>query len=100
MKAAVLQSVGSPLVLEDLPIPRPRAEEVLVKVAACGVCHSDLHVAKGELKFPVPCVLGHEISGVVEETTRPRRDIGPRQPHPLINPIGNSSGQTSSRAVV
>jgi S-(hydroxymethyl)glutathione dehydrogenase/alcohol dehydrogenase len=67
MKAAVLRTVGQPLVIEDIPIPRPRAEEVLVKVAACGVCHSDLHVAKGELKFPVPCVLGHEISGVVEE---------------------------------
>lgn len=67
MKAAVLRSVGSPLVIEDLPMPHPRAEEVLVKVAACGVCHSDLHVAKGELKFPVPCVLGHEISGVVAE---------------------------------
>jgi S-(hydroxymethyl)glutathione dehydrogenase/alcohol dehydrogenase len=67
MKAAVLQSVGSPLAIEDLPRPRPRAEEVLVKVAACGICHSDLHVAKGELKFPTPCVLGHEISGVIEE---------------------------------
>jgi succinate semialdehyde reductase (NADPH) len=67
MKAAVLRAVGSPLVIEDLPTPHPRAEEVLVRVAACGVCHSDLHVAKGELKFPVPCVLGHEISGVVAE---------------------------------
>jgi succinate semialdehyde reductase (NADPH) len=67
MRAAVLAAVGAPLVIEDLPIPRPKAEEVLIKVAACGVCHSDLHVAKGELKFPLPCVLGHEISGVVEE---------------------------------
>ena len=67
MKAAVLRSVGSPLVFEELPKPTPRAEEVLVKVAACGVCHSDLHVMKGEIKFPVPCVLGHEISGVVDQ---------------------------------
>src|SRR5205814_4131797 len=67
MKAAVLQSVGSPLVIEEVPTPRPKTEEVLIKVAACGVCHSDLHVAKGELKFPLPCVLGHEISGIVEE---------------------------------
>lgn len=67
MKAAVLRAVGSPLALEDIPKPAPRAEEVLVKVAACGVCHSDLHVLKGEIKFPTPCVLGHEISGVVEE---------------------------------
>src|SRR5204862_5121645 len=44
MKAAVLRSAGSPLALEDIPVPRPRAEEVLVKVAARGVCHSDPHV--------------------------------------------------------
>ncbi|HVR84337.1 MAG TPA: alcohol dehydrogenase catalytic domain-containing protein, partial [Planctomycetota bacterium] len=67
MKAAVLRVLGSPLSLEDIPKPTPRAEEILIKVAACGVCHSDLHVMKGEIKFPVPCVLGHEISGVVEE---------------------------------
>ena len=67
MKAAVLQAVGTPLAIEEIPTPRPKTDEVLVKVAACGVCHSDLHVAKGELKFPLPCVLGHEISGVVEE---------------------------------
>jgi succinate semialdehyde reductase (NADPH) len=40
---------------------------VLVKVAACGVCHTDLHVIKGEVAFPMPCVLGHEISGTVAE---------------------------------
>jgi S-(hydroxymethyl)glutathione dehydrogenase/alcohol dehydrogenase len=67
MNAAVLSAIGSPLAIEEIPVPRPRAGEVLVKVAACGVCHSDLHVAKGEIKFPTPCVLGHEISGVVEE---------------------------------
>ncbi|MCS7235606.1 MAG: alcohol dehydrogenase catalytic domain-containing protein [Armatimonadota bacterium] len=67
MKAAVLPEVGSPLRVEDLRDPRPKAGEVLVRVRACGVCHTDLHVMKGEVKFPVPCVLGHEISGVVEE---------------------------------
>lgn len=55
------------MVVEEVPTPAPKAGEVLVKVAACGVCHTDLHVIKGEVKFPVPCVLGHEISGVVEE---------------------------------
>ena len=67
MNAAVLSAIGAPLSIEEIPVPAPRAGEVLVKVAACGVCHSDLHVAKGEIKFPAPCVLGHEISGVVEE---------------------------------
>lgn len=65
MKAAVLNSVGDRLVVEDIPRPEPRAGEVLIKVRACGVCHTDLHVVKGEVAFPVPCVLGHEISGTV-----------------------------------
>jgi S-(hydroxymethyl)glutathione dehydrogenase/alcohol dehydrogenase len=66
MKAAVLPAVGAPLVLEDIPVPTPRSGEVQVRVRACGVCHTDLHVVKGEVRFPVPCVLGHEVSGVVE----------------------------------
>jgi S-(hydroxymethyl)glutathione dehydrogenase/alcohol dehydrogenase len=67
MKATVLSEVGGHLILEEIPRPSPKAGEVLIKVAACGVCHTDLHVIKGEVKFPLPCVLGHEISGVVEE---------------------------------
>jgi S-(hydroxymethyl)glutathione dehydrogenase/alcohol dehydrogenase len=77
MKAAVLSAVDSPLAIEEIPVPRPRAEEVLIEVAACGVCHSDLHVAKGELKFPLPCVLGHEISGVVAEVGPGVSQVGP-----------------------
>jgi S-(hydroxymethyl)glutathione dehydrogenase/alcohol dehydrogenase len=65
MKAVVFQEIGKPLVMEDIPTPEPRTGEVLVKVKACGVCHTDLHVIKGEVKFPLPCVLGHEISGTV-----------------------------------
>jgi S-(hydroxymethyl)glutathione dehydrogenase/alcohol dehydrogenase len=67
MRAAVLPEVGSPLQLEQIPVPSPRAGEVLVRVAACGVCHTDLHVIKGEVAFPTPAVLGHEISGTVVE---------------------------------
>ena len=67
MKAAVFERVGSPLVIEDIPEPKPRQGEVLIKVAACGVCHSDLHVIKGELPYPTPTVLGHEGSGTVVE---------------------------------
>jgi succinate semialdehyde reductase (NADPH) len=65
MRAAVLDAAGGRLHLETIPVPSPRAGEVLVKVAACGVCHTDLHVIKGEVAFPMPCVLGHEISGTV-----------------------------------
>jgi S-(hydroxymethyl)glutathione dehydrogenase/alcohol dehydrogenase len=67
MKAAVLPGVGAPMRIEDIPVPRPRAGEVLVRVRACGVCHTDLHVVKGEVKFPLPAVMGHEVSGLVEE---------------------------------
>ncbi len=67
MAAAVLPESGSPLVIERVRVPRPRRGEVLVKVAACGVCHTDLHVIKGEVAFPTPAVLGHEISGTVVE---------------------------------
>ncbi|MDR7555029.1 MAG: zinc-binding dehydrogenase [Armatimonadota bacterium] len=65
MRAVVLAEVGAPLRLEEIPLPQPKAGEVLVKVAACGVCHTDLHVIKGEVAFPTPAVLGHEISGTV-----------------------------------
>ncbi len=65
MRAAVLREVHAPLEIEDIPTPSPKAGEVLVRVAACGVCHTDLHVIKGEVKFPTPAVLGHEISGTV-----------------------------------
>ena len=65
MKAAVLRAAGSPLTIEEIPRPEPRASEVLVRVRACGVCHTDLHVMKGEVAFPMPCVLGHEISGSI-----------------------------------
>lgn len=67
IRAAVLPAVGAPFRVEEIRFPRPKKGEVLVKVTACGVCHSDLHVAKGDLKFPLPCVPGHEISGIVEE---------------------------------
>jgi succinate semialdehyde reductase (NADPH) len=67
MRAAVLSEVGGPLRIEEIPQPHPKAGEVLIQVTACGVCHTDLHVIKGEVTFPMPCVLGHEISGVVAE---------------------------------
>jgi len=65
VKTAVLRTIGGSLQIEDIPRPEPRVGEVLVNVRACGVCHSDLHVMKGEIGFPLPCVLGHEISGTV-----------------------------------
>lgn len=70
MRAAVLTDFGKPLALEDVPIPDPLADEVLIEVLACGVCHSDLHIADGDLpgfraltKHRV--IPGHEVVGRV-----------------------------------
>lgn len=65
MKAAVFTGPGQPLTVERVAVPVPAADEVLIRVAACGVCHSDLHVLKGEVDFVHPAVLGHEVSGTV-----------------------------------
>ena len=65
MAAAILDAPNGGLKVEQIPIPEPRAGEVLVKVRACGVCHTDLHVMKAEVAFPMPAVMGHEISGTV-----------------------------------
>lgn len=66
IKAAVLMEPGSGFVIEELDLQAPKAGEVLVKIAASGVCHSDYHVMDGTTKHPMPCVCGHEGAGVVE----------------------------------
>jgi S-(hydroxymethyl)glutathione dehydrogenase / alcohol dehydrogenase len=68
MKAAVFRKVHEPLSIETVEIDAPGPREVLVRTAATGVCHSDLHVVDGVGRFPVdrPIVLGHEGAGVVE----------------------------------
>jgi S-(hydroxymethyl)glutathione dehydrogenase / alcohol dehydrogenase len=70
MKAAVLNDYGAPLELEEIKIDPPRAREVLVRIGATGVCHSDYHVIKGEWKYGLPMILGHEAAGIVEEVGR------------------------------
>ncbi len=66
MRAMVLEKAGEPLVACDLPIPEPGPHQVLVRVSACGVCRTDLHVVDGELTEPkLPLVPGHEIIGTV-----------------------------------
>jgi succinate semialdehyde reductase (NADPH) len=67
MRAAVLVAPSQPVVIEEIPIPRPARGEVLLKVEACGVCHTDLHVMKGDVGFPLPAVLGHEVAGEIVE---------------------------------
>jgi S-(hydroxymethyl)glutathione dehydrogenase/alcohol dehydrogenase len=66
MKAAVLIQPGKPLEIETLSISKPGPHEVLIRTAACGLCHSDLHFIEGSYPHPLPCVPGHEAAGIVE----------------------------------
>jgi S-(hydroxymethyl)glutathione dehydrogenase / alcohol dehydrogenase len=66
-QAAVLWEPGRPVEVVEVDLAPPKAGEVLVRIAACGVCHTDLHVVDGHLTEPLPLVLGHEAAGVVEE---------------------------------
>ncbi len=65
-RAMVLEQVGGPLRLRTMPVPRPGPGQVLLRVAACGVCRTDLHVLDGDLRHPkLPLILGHEVVGRV-----------------------------------
>lgn len=69
MKAAVVHAFGKPLVIQDVPVPVPGPGEILVKVLACGVCHTDLHAAEGDwpVKPVPPFIPGHEVVGAVAQ---------------------------------
>jgi len=71
MRAMVLTRPGEPLQLLDLPVPEPAASQLLLRVLACGVCRTDLHIVDGELAHPkLPLVPGHQIVGETEEGRR------------------------------
>jgi propanol-preferring alcohol dehydrogenase len=70
MKAAILREIGKPITIEEVATPSPGAGEVLIRTEACGVCHSDLHLADGDWDLlrpitKVPLILGHEVAGTV-----------------------------------
>lgn len=68
IRAAVLETFGEPLVVQEVDLAGPKKGEVLVKLHACGVCHTDMYTASGaDPSGYVPCVLGHEGAGTVEE---------------------------------
>jgi 6-hydroxycyclohex-1-ene-1-carbonyl-CoA dehydrogenase len=69
MKAAIFHGPGRPLTIEERPVPKPGPGEILVRVAACGVCHTDLHYLDHGVKTfkEPPLILGHEPSGIVAE---------------------------------
>ena len=66
MHAMVFESIHNPLVYKMVPVPRPSKRQVLIKVIACGICRTDLHIIDNELKNPkLPLIPGHEIIGIV-----------------------------------
>jgi Zn-dependent alcohol dehydrogenase len=67
MKAAICYEPNAPLKVEEVTLDEPQANEVLVKLVATGICHSDLHFMKGEMPQPMPVVMGHEGAGIVEK---------------------------------
>jgi S-(hydroxymethyl)glutathione dehydrogenase/alcohol dehydrogenase len=77
MKAAVLREVRKPLQIEDVQINKPGPHEVLIRTAAAGLCHSDLHFIEGSYPHPLPAVLGHESAGVVEQVGSEVRTVKP-----------------------
>jgi propanol-preferring alcohol dehydrogenase len=78
MRAARFHGVGSPIKIEEVPYPEPGPDEVVVRVAACGVCGSDLHFLEGlPVPGPLPMILGHEPAGVVERIGKQVRGWAP-----------------------
>ena len=90
MRAMVLQSIGQPLVAERRALPVPGSGQVRVRVQACAVCRTDLHVVDGELPDPkVPVIPGHEIVGTITAH-------GPGVTAPASGArVGATEGQTS-----
>ena len=73
MKAAVLHKVHDPLTIEDFEMPAISPDEVLIKVKACGVCHTDHKVIEGRIPSRMPAIIGHEVSGTIEEVGSSQR---------------------------
>jgi alcohol dehydrogenase, propanol-preferring len=90
MRAMLLDSAKSPLRLGDLPIPTPQPGQLLIRVRACGVCRTDLHIVDGELNDPkLPLVLGHQIVGTVAQIgDRPRDGLRQRSRFQLGDRVG------------
>ena len=80
MKAAVLREFKKPLAIEEVSQPQPGVGEILIRIEACGVCHSDVHVADGDWPqfakiVKTPLILGHEVAGVVVEKDAAVEDL-------------------------
>lgn len=78
MKAAILEKFNEPFVIRDIELAPPGPDEVVVRTAAVGICHSDIHMQEGMRPgLPLPAVLGHEVAGIVETVGSGVRDLAP-----------------------
>ena len=93
VKAAVVHSFDQPLAIEDVPMPEPGPEQVLVHIETCGLCHTDIHAARGDwpVKPSPPFIPGHEGVGIIER-------VGPGNTHGLGVGIGSRSPGWATRA--
>ena len=87
MKAAIFHGPHQPLTIEQVEIDEPQEHEVLVRTAASGVCHSDLHFVEGLYPHPAPAILGHEAAGVVEKVGQAVTYLKPGD-HVISSPVG------------
>ena len=74
-KAVICREINQPVIVEEIEVESPRRGEVMIRLAACGVCHSDYSVTTGTIPFPPPVVLGHEGAGIIVEIGEGVTDI-------------------------
>ena len=91
MRAAVLTAVNEPLEVLDVEVDAPRANEVLIRTSAAGVCHSDMHFQEGKYPSACPIVLGHEGAGIVEAVGSDVTYVRPGDP--VITCVSMSCGE-------
>ena len=77
-RAAVLHAAQKPMAIETVTAAELKPTDVLVRIRAAGLCHTDLEVIEGALRYPMPIVLGHEAAGIVEQVGRAARRRGTR----------------------
>ena len=77
VQGVIARSKGAPVELVDVTIPDPGPNDVVVRIQACGVCHTDLHYVQGGIGADYPYLLGHEAAGIVESVGEGVRDLGP-----------------------
>src|ERR1700744_2304538 len=77
VRGVVAQGKGEPISVETVLVPSPQAGEVVVRVQACGVCHTDLHYREGGINDDFPFLLGHEAAGIVEQIGEGVTDVKP-----------------------